>query len=155
MTKHDFAIMTVAVAALAFCSSCVMKECTAMGCFSHFKAKFNKSTAWEDTTWQVAMRADGSDVGTCEIELPGSWEAVVDACPRDLQLRLNESEEAIESVKVRFQSDAEVPSEFTVRVKRDGNLVAEQAFEPTYETYWPNGPSCGTSCQQAEAEFAF
>lgn len=39
---------------------------------------------------------------------------------------------------------SQVPEQFTVTVLRDGDLVAEQDFEPAYAESQPNGKGCGT-----------
>ncbi len=155
MMKKFAATIAFIVSAAWVLTGCAFPGCTDASCASSLTVELNKSSAWEETNWQVTVKGDGSEIGTCQIELPGDSQGAEEACDHPLNLNLNESGGAIESVYVMLQPDVDVPTEYTVGVQRDGNLVVEQTFEPSYDTVRPNGPDCSPVCQQAEAELAF
>jgi hypothetical protein len=52
---------------------------------------------------------------------------------------------------IRFTSS---PAKVTIRVERDGQVLAKESFTPAYRTSEPNGPGCGPVCKQASATLA-
>jgi hypothetical protein len=135
-------------------AGCNFPSCTEIGCLSYFRADIDKSSEWESGRWEVTFRADGSTLGSCEVELPSSPNSEGD-CTGDLLLRLRSDGQGIERASSRRDYSEDTPSEFTVRLERDGQQVAQQTFSPTFESVQPNGPDCPPVCEQAEAEFSF
>jgi hypothetical protein len=137
-------------------AGCSFPSCTEIGCSSYFRAEFSRSGSWDSGRWEVTFRADGTTLGSCEIELPAASGNDEGDCTGDLLLRLRSDGEAIESATVRRQAlSDQTPSEITVLLERDGQQVAQQTFSPTFESVQPNGPGCPPVCEQAEAEFSF
>jgi hypothetical protein len=136
-------------------TGCILKECTTAGCTPFLRAKLDQPSGWEDGRWRIEMIVDGSVFGACEIELHDSNSPGDDECTDALELRVDREANAITSATARLPHDGVRPTEYTVRVERDGQPVAEQTFDADYETYWPNGRSCGGGCDQAEAEMSF
>jgi hypothetical protein len=155
MTKQDFAILMIALTALAFCSSCVVKECTEEPCSSHLRATFDKDSAWENGDWKITMLVDGSAIGSCEFAIQGGTVARDEGCTAGLYLGEGSNGLGIDSIMAIRDFDDGKPSEFTVRVEWEGAQRAEQTLEADYQTVRPNGPGCPPECQQAEAELAF
>jgi hypothetical protein len=135
-------------------TGCILKECDNEPCFSYLRAELNNSSGWEDGRWRIEMIVDGSVVGACEIELHDSRPPGVDDCTDALELNVDRDANAITSATALLPHDGARPTEYTVRVERDGQPVAEQTFDADYETYWPNGRSCGGGCDQAETEMS-
>lgn len=137
-------------------AGCNFPSCTEIGCLSHFRADFSRSGSWESGRWEVTFRADGTTLGSCEVELPASSQNVEGDCTGDLLLRLGSDGQAIESATSRRQEFSDqTPSDITVRLERNGQPVAQQTFSPEFESVRPNGPGCPPVCEQAEVEFAF
>ncbi|MBK6923413.1 MAG: hypothetical protein IPH07_38860 [Deltaproteobacteria bacterium] len=43
------------------------------------------------------------------------------------------------------------PTQFSMTVLRDGEVIAESSFAPQYDTYFPNGADCEPSCRLGAA----
>ncbi len=136
-------------------TGCILKECDSEPCFPYLRAELDRSSGWEDGRWRIEMVVDGSVFGACEIELHDSSSPGDDECTDTLELRVDRDANAITRVTALLLHDGARPTEYTVRVERDGQPVAEQNFDADYETYWPNGRACGGGCDQAEAEMSF
>jgi hypothetical protein len=154
MTRYVLTTGILLAGAIWLSAGCNFPSCTEIGCFSYFRADFDKSSDWESGRWEVTFRADGSTLGTCEVELPASPNAEGD-CTGELLLRLRSDGQAIELASSRRDFSENTPSEFTVRLERDGQQVAQQTFSPEFDRLQPNGPGCSPVCHQAKAEFSF
>ena len=72
----------------------------------------------------------------CVVDLPGGPNAF-SSCTHNLNISVNE--EGIHSV----HTFGLAPDEFVVTIHREGDLLAEEAFDPTYTISQPNGRGCG------------
>lgn len=74
----------------------------------------------------------------CVIDLPDDG-ALPPACTANAEVVLDEAGEAI----VMFYAENFAPEGFSVELRRDGEVVAEDQVVPAYEVDEPNGPGCG------------
>jgi hypothetical protein len=154
MERFLIAVGFVMAGAIWLSAGCNFPSCTEIGCLSYFRADINKSSEWESGRWAVTFRANGSTLGSCEVELPASPNSEGD-CTGNLLLRLRSDGQAIERASSRRDYSENTPSEFTVRLERDGQQVAQQTFSPTFESVQPNGSGCPPVCHQAEVQLSF
>jgi hypothetical protein len=48
-----------------------------------------------------------------------------------------------------FLTWSDAPAQFTLKITFGTAMVVNRAFDVTYETYYPNGPSCEPTCKTA------
>ena len=155
MTRYLLTASLLLAGAVWIPAGCSFPSCTEIGCYSYFRANFTKSSGWADGRWEISLRTGGTTVGSCEIDLPAPSASGRGDCSGDLLLRLRPDGQAIESATSQRDFSDNTPSEFTVRLERDGQQVAQQTFSPEFDRLQPNGPGCSPVCHQAEVEFAF
>jgi hypothetical protein len=133
--------------------ACGGLQCDEEGCEPTVRAEFTKSTAWEAGAWAVTLEAGGESIGVCTIELPAGVPPQEEECTGNLGLIIRSDGQAIERATTR-QSVA-TDAELIIRVEQNGELASEQAFEPTFRIYRPNGSGCAPECKQANIDFNF
>lgn len=154
MTKYLLTASLLLAGAVWIPAGCSFPSCTEIGCYSYVRANFTKSSGWADGRWEISLQSGGTTVGSCEIDLPAPPNAEGD-CTGDLLLKIGTDRQAIERASSQRDFSDNTPSEFTVRLERDGQQVAQQTFSPEFDRLQPNGPGCSPVCHQAEVEFAF
>lgn len=122
---------------------------TAPGRYSiELRPKVETIDGWK-ISCEVTLPWDGvenpcDDHGTrLEPNCPGATEESADAQTFDCS-----SNTGVSAVTITF----EAPRSVEVLVKRDGNELVRTRVEPSYESYYPNGPACDDMvCSQASA----
>lgn len=150
MTGSRFAVV---LALLQACGDLVEeKNCTAAGCIDGFLITAAANEELPASSYELQLTLDGVLV-TCTHPLLVAAPASNGTC----------SSTAVRSQVVIHNGGApgsgaangfsirilETPSRVLLRVLRDGALVAEQTYDPIYQTIMPNGPECGPVCEGA------
>ena len=154
-------VMVVASFAVAGCES---KACTLRGCTNQFSATLSRADgSFPAGAHQVDVIADGVAM-SCTFTFAGS--GVTATCPAGLDLTVGPAETCMEvrsGNSVGYRCDP-IPGQFIERLTLratptqlrlvqsvDGVAVLDEAMAPSYEAAYPNGPECGSPCQQASA----
>jgi hypothetical protein len=133
--------------------------CTEMGCEDGFSLDLirvggdgARQSPWPPGAYRFVAAIDGEEA-VCEGSLPLSR---CDAGPtltcHGAAMEIAESGCALDPsqhgfASIRFGSG--LVRSVSLRVERDGAVVAEGNYTPTYQTVHPNGPRCEPRCQQA------
>lgn len=129
----------------------VSHACTEVGCTSGFTLAFQKaSTPWEPGTYSVNIDADGKQI-TCTATLPLSATDAEPSSCSDKSVQLGVSGSALPAAEHSLSelSFTSMPARVKVTVTRDGMIVGDKEFTPTYEKSQPNGPDCEPTCNSA------
>lgn len=158
MTFHLGALAAAAAVLLAACGSSQLpiigqKACTEIGCENGVRVDF---TYREPGSYTVVVVVDGVST-TCEATLPLPRGAS-EPCDREAVLlaligsELPADQQSIGGLILPNATDAK---SITVQVTRDGTLLGEKTFTPTYQvTPGPNGPDCEPKeCKLATTTF--
>lgn len=144
--SHLAPTLLVMTALLTACEASEGRQCTLIGCASGLGVAF-QTAAWPAGTWKViAQTPSGERSCTVTLPLPSDGQA---QCSALLQLgtsgsALPAADHALTGVQL-----PDTPTSLTLKVLRDGQLVAQKAFAPAYKTSQPNGTGCEPTCTQA------
>ncbi len=127
--------------------------CTGIGCVDGLFISFGRGIEWAHGTYVFSLNADGVEQ-TCKgmLPLPPCASGRALACVGDVAM-ISESGCALPASQHGF-GDIQLrsgPSKVTVRIERDGVVLADETLVPTYRTSQPNGPNCEPICRQASA----
>lgn len=154
---------------LALCVGCDdSMDCTNAGCLEGFAISVSATPEPErvvrgalepDAGGEVALPAgdyeidlslDGARV-SCRGSLPDTEPFRCDAGALQLALAKPMTQDA-DRPTTGFQLQVvQHPRSVSAVVRYQGSVVAQGQFQPTYQTFEPNGPGCG-SCRSARAE---
>jgi hypothetical protein len=153
--------MVMVVLALAGCEG---KVCTLRGCSDQFSATLTRADgSFPAGAHQIDITADGVTM-SCTFNFAGS--AVVATCPSGLDVTVGPATTCTEirtgnSVSLRCDP---IPGQFVEQLSLRGTpralrvvqsvagvTLLDQSMAPIYEAAYPNGPECGSPCQQASA----
>ncbi|TVQ87237.1 MAG: hypothetical protein EA397_18130 [Deltaproteobacteria bacterium] len=127
--------------------------CTQIGCESGLTVEIEGIESWPAGDYVVRASVDGESV-QCEGSIPlnpcdqGYTFTCSDGVARISESGCDLPEREHGLSHVHFLADA--AREVSLRIERDGELLGEQTFEPSYETFQPNGPECEPTCRQAQ-----
>jgi hypothetical protein len=125
------------------------RDCTLIGCGAAFSIAFDKSSAWAQGEYRVALTLDGDEV-ECSASLPLSCD-LASACDDPavlLQLSgcaLPAASHALGGVELAQKTPAFV----AVEVFFQGQALAAASFQPIYAESQPNGAQCEPTCRSA------
>jgi hypothetical protein len=145
-------------------AGCDSKTCTLRGCSDQFSATLTRADgSFPAGAHQIDVIADGVTL-SCTFNFAGS--GVVATCSPGLDVTVGPATTCTEirmGDSVSFRCDP-IPGQFVERLTLratpsqlrvvqsvDGVALLDQAMAPTYEAAYPNGPECGSPCQQASA----
>ncbi|MEZ4316144.1 MAG: hypothetical protein R3F61_01515 [Myxococcota bacterium] len=83
-----------------------------------------------------AIPFGGAAVAMCVVDLPSPEPRAV--CTQSAGMTVGGGGFTLQTLGL-------VPEELTVTISRDGEVLNEQDFEPSYSTSHPNGEGCGTT----------
>jgi hypothetical protein len=137
------------LAALAF-PGCASKECTLIGCVSHFEVAFTGATS-QPGNYRVDVVADGVP-STCEVTLPSMCDTEPTCSASNLPWKMTWSgctpgtdRRSLDGMMFRDH----LPLTIEVMVRRDGIAVGEGSVSPQYSESRPNGSDCDPVCRSA------
>jgi hypothetical protein len=127
------------------------KECTAIGCVGGFSLDFSAPLKAAGQ-YTVVIDADGQQT-TCQATLPFAGCSSAAPCSSgDVLLGLSGCALPTDQHSIiGLQLPSKHPARVVVTIQRDGQPVASQGFDVTYQTSRPNGPECEPVCSQASA----
>ncbi len=162
--QHLRLAMVLAVVAVVAVAGCEEKACTLRGCVDQFSATLSRADgSFVAGAHQVDVIADGVTM-SCTFNFAGG--GVVATCPSGLDVTVGPATTCTEirtgnSVSLRCDP---IPGQFVEQLSLRGTprqlrvmqsvagvVLLDQAMSPTYEAAYPNGPECGSPCQQASA----
>lgn len=127
--------------------------CTEIGCVDGLLISFGRGVEWAPGTYVFSMNADGVEQ-TCKgmLPLPPCASGSSLACTGNVAM-IGESGCALPASQHGFADIhlRSAPSKVTIRIERDGVVLADETLVPTYRTSQPNGPNCDPICRQASA----
>lgn len=127
------------------------RACTEIGCTDGLHVTFDADTAWPEGSYRFVIEADDS-VATCEGKLPLLSCADGPSVRCDAQgVMIGESGCALPAGQHGFSGIdlPDAPTKVTLRVERDGVVLADETIAPSYTRTQPNGPGCPPVCHQA------
>lgn len=127
------------------------KMCTQIGCTNELRVVLPEALTKTPGMYRVAVKSRGEDA-TCEFTLP------VTSC--DQRPTCSDEEKLVAGVSGCASSAEDqmigelylrdLPPEVALTIERDGAVVLEERFSPTYSSGQPNGEGCEPRCCQAE-----
>ncbi|HEX2881800.1 MAG TPA: hypothetical protein VHO25_19880 [Polyangiaceae bacterium] len=155
MTKHLSWLM---VAVLLSNGACVDEDdgraCTTMGCGPSTEVRLTpESGALADGTYLITVDLDGDEIA-CSFslpdDLPESGEAGYAECAGDGAIQaVLQPRAGANNVIVELYIGA-APQELGISVTRDNRSLLSRQLQPSYTTFYPNGPECGPGCPHAD-----
>lgn len=132
------------------------RVCTEIGCVDGLVISFGRGVEWAPGTYVFSIDADGVEQ-TCKgmLPLPPCASGGALTCTGNVAT-IGESGCALPASQHGF-ADIQLrsgPSKVTLRIERDGVVLADETLVPTYRTSQPNGPNCDPICRQASATIA-
>ncbi|MBX3193201.1 MAG: hypothetical protein KF819_39825 [Labilithrix sp.] len=128
------------------------RACTAIGCTDGLGISVTAPAGWKAGRYVFTVTADGS-TQTCEgsLPLPSCGSPGLLCKGQDGVAQIGESGCALPAAQHSFSDIhfSSTPAQVNVHVARDGVVLAEQSFTPSYVTSQPNGPGCEPICKQA------
>jgi hypothetical protein len=155
MTKH---ISWLLVTVLLGNGACVDEDdggaCTTAGCGPSTEVRLTpESGVLANGTYLVTVDLDGDEIAcsfTLPDDLPESGEAGYAECAGDSEiLAVLQPNAGANNVVVELYIDA-APQQLGLAVTRDNRSLLSRQLQPTYTTFYPNGPECGPGCPQAD-----
>ena len=145
-------------------AGCEEKACTTRGCTNQFSATLRRADGSfpvgahridviaGDVTLSCTFNfADGGVTATC----PSGLDVTVGPATMCTEFQMGNSVgfrcDPIAGQFVEQLSLRATPTQLRVVQMVDGVVVLDEAMAPTYEAVYPNGPECGSPCQQASA----
>ena len=154
----------VLVVASFAAAGCEQKACTLRGCTDQFSATLRRADgSFPAGAHRIDVIADGVTL-SCTFSFADG--GVTATCPPGLDVTVGPAEictefqtgnsvgyrcEPIPGQFVERLSLRATPSQLRVVQMVDGVVLIDEAMAPTYEAAYPNGPECGSPCQQASA----
>lgn len=125
-------------------------ECTSLGCVDGFRVDFMPNAGWPEGNYEFVLELDG-ETTTCSgsLPLPTCGETGALTCtPASDRLLIFESGCALAAEAhgfAGFQVNPPNAAAVSLTISRDGAVLVEHSWTPTYETSQPNGPECERS----------
>lgn len=167
-------ILAVAFVLFAACSQACSHSCTEIGCLDQLSGTIKTADGtWSNGTYVITIATDQTSY-TCSMKLPDDFpkRGAVSALTCEPALGLwglslqQDSECKEESAggavnqsctptpdhyTLTFPLDG-TPDTMTIQVERDGTVLSDEVFDPSYKENQPNGKGCGPVCRQGAVE---
>ncbi|HWO07916.1 MAG TPA: hypothetical protein VNN80_00510 [Polyangiaceae bacterium] len=148
--------MNLRFSSLFFCAmvGCSDEQlCTAAGCTDGFTIHLVANEPLRDGSYEVAVTLDGVSV-TCEHVIGGFARGPEPSCSSGrlrstLSIHNGGAPPNPNAPNAILLDVASTPAVAVIEVRHDGTLIAQQTYNPTYQTISPNGPECGPVCDVA------
>ena len=135
----------------AFAAGKHHRACTEIGCTDGFRVQLEPGEGWRHGSYRFRLEVDGKKT-TCQGSLP------LKRCEDGMTLRcsgdVGDVTESGCAIEPKLHGFSEVvfrgmPKTARIVVERDGTVVADRSFSPTYRRSHPNGPGCEPVCHNA------
>jgi hypothetical protein len=146
---HIFTALTVAFLAVN-ATGC---GCTEVGCQDGLTIDLKSASgAWAPGSYVFAVDADGTK-STCTVDLPFVKDPDC-THPALMHVTFTAPDPVAANTVIAQVFNFVTAAHVYLTISRDGAVIAEKDYTPTYTINEPNGPTCGPTCHVAQDTLA-
>jgi hypothetical protein len=157
---------------LLLLAGCFNENCDDEVCDIHLVMDIHPDgNAWSDGAYRLTWLGDDGKTKQCQFNVPfgfGDCDVSFFARPTD---PAGERTRCSGSPKVGAKGETgsctpgishfvmtvwlpNTPGKIALQLQRDDGALFERTFQPSYQTYYPNGRECGPTCQMGRIDFS-